>query len=148
MNTVLTGVTRTCDTNCILEATMAPLDDVDRALAQLTERPLDDLPPAITLRSARRLSRSELEALVDQGVETRELLDGGALVLEVVFDLQDEPGPWVWRLGLDADDLPGPDEDLGAGEYVGGELTWRLIEWRDTRDQRPANAAPRLLRAS
>jgi len=44
--------------------------------------------------------------------------------------------------------VPSADESLTLGEYLRGELAWRLIEWRDTRDERRAHAAPRLLRAS
>jgi hypothetical protein len=132
----------------ILEPIVTPADDIDRALADLVGHPLDEFAPALVVRSARRLDRRELEGLVHQGLEERELLDAGDVVLEVVFDLAQETGPWVWRLGVDPDDLPGADEDLSTGEYLRGELTWRLIEWRDTRDEQRAHAAPRLLRAS
>src|SRR5947207_354794 len=125
---------------------MAPAEDLDRALAELVGRPLDDHAPALTVRSARRLGRDDLEALVDQGRERRQLLDED-LVLEIVFDLAGEPGPWLWRLALDAEDLPGPDEDLSPGEHLQGELTWLLLAWRDAQEPRPAAPAPGPLRA-
>jgi hypothetical protein len=68
------------------------------------------------------------------------------VVLEVVFDLDQER--WLWHLGVDPEDLPDLDEDLSLGEYLQSEVSWRLIEWRDTREQRQPAAAPRLLRAS
>jgi hypothetical protein len=126
---------------------MAPADDVNQALGDLVGRPLDDVPPALIVRSARRLTRADVEDLVAQGREGRQLLDEN-LVLEVVFDLVGESGPWLWRLALDEEDLPGPDEDFSPGEYLSGELTWRLLEWRDAQEPRRVSAAPRLLRAS
>jgi hypothetical protein len=126
---------------------MAPADDLDRALSDLVGQPLDDHQPALILRSVRRLGRADIEALVAQGQERPQLL-GENLVLEIVFDLAGERGPWLWRLALDEEDLPGPDEDLSPGEHVQGELTWRLLEWRDAQEPRPASTAPRLLRAS
>jgi hypothetical protein len=122
---------------------VTPTDDVDRALADLVGRPLDEFAPALVVRSARRLVRGE----VDDSDE-RELLDGGGVVLEVIFDLDHQSGPWVWRLGIDRAELPGAGEALSQGEFLRGELTWRLIEWRETRDEQRAHAAPRLLRAS
>jgi hypothetical protein len=126
---------------------MALAEDLDRALAGLVGRPLDDHVPALTVRSVHRLGHADVEALVAQGRERPQLLDED-LVLEIVFDLAGEPGPWLWRLALDAEDLPGPDEDLSPGEHLQGELTWRLLEWRDAQESRPASTAPRLLRAS
>jgi hypothetical protein len=126
---------------------MAPVDDVDQVLAELVGQPLDDVSPALIVRSARRLGRADVEELVAQGLEGRQLLDE-ALVLEVIFDLAGESGPWLWRLALDEEDLPRPDEDLSPGEYLSGELTWRVLEWRDAQKPRRISAAPRLLRAS
>jgi hypothetical protein len=80
--------------------------------------------------------------------DERDLLDAGGVVLEVIFDLDYEPGPWSWRLGIDREELPGASEALSQGEFLRGELMWRLIEWRDTRDERRAHAVPRLLRAA
>ena len=115
-----------------------------RSLADLAGRELDDHSPALTVISARELGQADIEELVRRGVEEHDLLEGVGPALEVVFSIAGEPGPWVWRLRLDGDDVP-EDE---SGEYFADELTWRLLEWRDTREQRRLSAAPRLLRAS
>ena len=44
--------------------------------------------------------------------------------------------------------LAGSGQALGVSEYLESEVSWRLIEWRDTPEQRPSAAAPHLLRAS
>jgi hypothetical protein len=129
------------DAGGILESIMAPADDGDRILADLVGRPLDDHAPVLIVRSARHLCPDELA----EG-EERELVEDGGVVLEVVFDLDQER--WLWHLGVDREDLPGPNEDLSLSEYLQSEVSWRLIEWRDTREQRQSAAAPRLLRAS
>jgi hypothetical protein len=115
-----------------------------RSLADLVGRPVDDHSPALTVRSARQLDRSEIEDLVRRGAEDRDLLDCDGPAVEVVFTVAGEPGPWVWRVRLDDEDL----SDAELGEHLASELCWRLVEWRDTREQRRLSAAPRLLRAS
>jgi hypothetical protein len=120
-----------------------PDDGIDRALADLVGAPIDDFRPALIVRSARRLAHPDVES-----PQERRLLDQGGLVVEVTFDLEPEPGRWVWRIGIGGEDLPGEDDDLSSGEFVRSDLSWRLIEWRDTRDVSGALAAPRLLRAS
>lgn len=67
-------------------------------------------------------------------------------MLEVMFDLDRER--WLWHLGVDPEDLPVPGEGLSLREFLQSEVSWRLIEWGDTRQQRQSAAAPRLLRAS
>jgi hypothetical protein len=120
---------------------VAPADDVDGILDGLIGRPLDEYMPALVVRSARRLTAADLS-----DDEERELLNAGGVVLEVVFDLDKER--WHWHLGVDPDDLPSPADDLTLSEFLQGEVGWRLVEWRDTREQHEAAAAPRLLRAS
>ena len=120
---------------------MASAGDVDGILGDLIGRPLDEYTPALVVRSARRLSAADLSD--DQ---ERELVAADGVVLEVMFDLDHER--WLWHLGVDPDDLPGPDEGLTLSEFLQSEVSWRLIEWRDTREQRQPGAAPRLLRAS
>jgi len=44
--------------------------------------------------------------------------------------------------------VAGSDQRLRVSQYLQSEVSWRLIEWRDTREQRQSAAAPRLLRAS
>jgi hypothetical protein len=115
-----------------------------QSLADLVGRPVDHLSPALTVLSARQLDRADIEDLVRRGAEDRDLLDCDGLAVEVVFTVAGEPGPWVWRFRLDDEDLP----EAELSEHLASELTWRLVEWRDTRDERRAHAAPRLLRAS
>jgi hypothetical protein len=116
-----------------------------RSLAELAGWQVDDRSPALVVLSARELNQAAIEDLVRLGAEDRALLEGAGPALEVIFSLSGEPGPWVWRLRLHEDDVP-EDE---PGEYFAEELTWRLVEWRDTRQQqRQSAAAPRLLRAS
>jgi hypothetical protein len=115
-----------------------------RSLADLGGHPVDDHSPALIVLGARQLEQADIEDLVRRGAEDRDLLDCDGSAVEVVFTVAGEPGPWVWRFRLD-------DEDLSAaelGEQLASELTWRLVEWRDTREQRRPSAAPRLLRAS
>jgi hypothetical protein len=66
--------------------------------------------------------------------------------IEVVFDLDRDR--WLWHLGVDPEDVPGPAEDLSLGEYLRSGISWRLIDWRDMFERRQPAAAPRLLRAS
>ncbi len=115
-----------------------------RSLAELAGRQLDDHSPALVVLSARELNQADIDDLVRRGAEDREMLEGSGPALEVIFSLTGEPGTWVWRLRLHEDDVPEEDRD----EFFADELTWRLIEWRDTREQRQPAAAPRLLRAS
>jgi len=115
-----------------------------RSLADLVGRPLDDHSPSLTVLSARQLDRTDIEDLVRRGAEDRDLLDCEGLAVEVVFTVAGESGPWVWRVRLDDEDLP----EAELGEHLASELTWRLVEWRDTRDEQRTHAAPRLLRAS
>jgi hypothetical protein len=116
-------------------------DDADGILSDLIDRPLDEYAPALVVRTARRLAA---EALSDN--EERELVSAGGLILEVVFDLDQER--WLWHFGVDPDDLPAPGDDLTLDEFLQSEVAWRLIEWRDIREQSEGAAAPRLLRAS
>ena|SRR5437660_833184 len=111
---------------------------VSRALDSLVGHPLDEHPPALVVARARRLDPADVAELVRRGAEDAGLLEGRGVAVEVVFTLEDEPGPWVWRLLLAEDDVP----------EAAGELAWRLLEWRDTRRQRLQPAAPRLLRAA
>jgi hypothetical protein len=120
---------------------VAPADDVDGILGDFMGRPLDESTPALVVRSARRLAAAELS-----DDEELEIVNAGGVVLEVVFDLDQER--WLWHLGVDPDDLPGPGDDLTLSEFLQAEVGWRLVEWRDTREQHDAVAAPRLLRAS
>jgi hypothetical protein len=115
-----------------------------RSLAELAGWQLDDHSPVLTVHSARELGQTDIDDLVRRGAEDRDLLGGDGRALEVVFSLAGEPGPWVWRLRLDEEDVPAGE----VGEYLAEELMWRLGEWRDTREQRRLSAAPRLLRAS
>ncbi len=125
---------------------MSPEVAVRKALEELVGHPLDDQVPALTVLAARTLTHSDVEQLVAQGMERADLLAASGLALEVIFTIDGEPGPWVWRLTLAEEDLPQPGPELGA--YLADELTWRLLEWRDTRGQRRLSAAPRLLQAS
>jgi hypothetical protein len=120
---------------------VARADDVDGILGHLIGRPLDEYTPVLIVRSARRLAPAEVS-----DDDERELAKAGGVVLEVVFDLDQER--WLWHLGVDPDDLPGAGDDHTLSEFLQAEVGWRLVEWRDTREQHEAVAAPRLLRAS
>jgi len=139
------GCARKAKREALLQAGLAAEPSPGFTSACARGRPLGDYRPALTVRSARQLERAKVEALVRHGLV---LLESGGLVLEVVFELEHDPGPWIWRLGLDEEDLPAPGSELTAGEYLRREVAWRLIEWRDTRGERAARTAPRLLRAS
>jgi hypothetical protein len=115
-----------------------------RSLSELAGRQLDDRSPALTIDSARQLVQADVEDLVRSRAEDPDLLESDGPALEVVFSIAGEPGKWVWRFRLDGEDLP--EEEPGA--YLADEVVWRLLEWRDTREQRRLSAAPRLLRAS
>jgi hypothetical protein len=86
----------------------------------------------ISLRSRTLASHGLLYRVQEvESPEERELLEAGGVVLEVIFDLDRGPGPWVWHLGVDQEVLPTADERLSQGEYLRGELTWRLIVIRN-----------------
>src|SRR5438034_6626940 len=115
---------------------MEPESAPDITLAGLSGHRLDDHEPMLTILAAQQLSRGDLERLVGQGLEDQELLDSAGPALEVVFAVEGEPGPWVWRFTLNDEDLPDPGPELD--EHLASELSWRLLEWRDTREQRRA----------